>query len=77
MEMRKLETAVRFNSDRPSKTQVSIKISKDKTSKNEKLSMIGADILSENLIGISMLQKLGFKIRSGESKDIVHAEYNI
>lgn len=39
MEMRKLETAVRFNSDRPSKTQVSVKISNDKTSNYQLVSL--------------------------------------
>lgn len=45
--------------------------------RDEKLSMIRADILAENKNGISMLQKLGFKIRVGENADIVHAEYMI
>ncbi len=44
---------------------------------DEKLSMLRADILTENKNGISMLEKLGFKIRVGENKDIVHAEYTI
>ena len=44
---------------------------------DEKLSMLRADILAENKNGISMLEKLGFKIRIGENKEIVHAEYTI
>jgi hypothetical protein len=39
--------------------------------------MIRADILSENKNGITMLEKLGFKIRLSENKEIVHAEYMI
>lgn len=42
---------------------------------DEKLSMIRADVLSENKISIMMLEKLGFKIRIGNKKDVVHAEY--
>jgi acetyltransferase len=45
--------------------------------RDEKLSMIRADILSENKTSISMLETLGFKVRTGEFQEIVHAEYKI
>jgi acetyltransferase len=48
-----------------------------KVAHDEKLSMIRADILSENINAISMMEKLGFKIRTSDNKEVVHAEYII
>lgn len=45
--------------------------------KDEKLTMIHADVLRENENGISMLKTLGFTIREIAEKGIVHAEFLI
>lgn len=46
--------------------------------KDEKLSMIRADILAENKAGITTLTKLGFKTRTSDMmKDILHAELKL
>ncbi|MEA9356251.1 bifunctional acetate--CoA ligase family protein/GNAT family N-acetyltransferase [Bacteriovorax sp. PP10] len=44
---------------------------------DEKLSLINADVLSENENGISMLKNLGFTIRESAKEGIVHAEFLI